>query len=171
MGCIPETPYGCAPVMKVVSRFSDHLTSRNLNWLFQTGICRSLIILVRPNAWVQPVILIRPNCFWRALINSRLNLSQAVSVLTVKSAKPYYCSRVLGVDIRASRSDPILSSVMIHQRVRWSCQREITSAASSVFYWKAITTKKCSLDCDVITYSSMMACLFHKGKLRYECLK
>lgn len=90
MGCRPETPYGLAPVMKVVFGFSDHLSSRNLNGHVQTRSCRSLIILVRPNAWVQPVILIRPNCFWRALINSKLNFSQTVSVLTVKSAKPYW---------------------------------------------------------------------------------
>jgi hypothetical protein len=79
--------------------------------------------------------------------------------------------RVLGVDIRASRFDPMLSSVMINQRVRWSCQREITSAASSVFYWKVISTEKCSLNCEVITYSSMTACLFHKGKFALRMLK
>lgn len=90
MGCRLEIPYECAPVMKVVFGFSDHLTSRNLNGHVATRSCRSLIILVRPSAWVQPVILIRPNCFWRALINSRLNFSQAVSVLTVKSAKRYW---------------------------------------------------------------------------------
>jgi hypothetical protein len=110
VGRRPETPCGCTPVTKVVSRFSDHLTSRNLNWRVQTGICRSLIILVRPNAWVQPVILIRPNCFWRALINSRLNFSQAVSVLTVKSTKPYWSGAGSRHQSIAIRPDSVFSN-------------------------------------------------------------
>lgn len=88
-GCRRETPYECAPLMKAVFRFSDHLTSSNLNGHVATRSYRSLIILVRSNAWIQPVILIRLNCFWRALINRRLNVSQTVLVLTVKSVKRY----------------------------------------------------------------------------------
>lgn len=110
MGCRPENPYGCTPVMKVVSRISYRLTSRNLNWSVQTESCRSLTILVRANAWAQPVILIRTNCFWRALINSRLNFSQAVSVLTVTSAKPHWSGAGSRHQSIAFRPDAVFSN-------------------------------------------------------------